>query len=1281
VATLTVGAGGLARMLHDVFPGSSEMARRMRALDWSKTPLGAVEHWPQPLRTSVSTCLDCAFPIVLWWGRELNILYNDEYCELLGPSKHPAALGRPGAEVWAEIWDVIEPMLLQVMNSGEPTRSRDLLLHVDRGYPEEAYFSFSYSPIHGERGGVSGVFCPVIETTGKVIGERRLRTLRDLAARCKGLATEEAASRAAAAVIASNPHDVPFALLYHVDGERTEARLQAAIGIGRDTDASPEHVPLAPGAPDRWQIRRVLDADEPLIVAGLPDLFEALPSGAWQTPPQSAVVLPVRSSSQDRPDVVLVAAVSPMRALDEDYRTFFGLVATQLAAGLADAHALEQERRRAERLAALDRAKTAFFSNVSHEFRTPLTLILAPLEDLRASASVLESPDTAAALDIVHRNSLRLLKLVNTLLDFSRIEAGRVDASYEPVDLATFTTDLASVFRSAVERAGLALTIACDPLPDPVFVDRDMWEKIVLNLLSNALKFTFEGEITVTLRPAGTQVELRVVDTGVGIPAEDLPRMFQRFHRVKHARARTHEGTGIGLALVQELARQHGGTVSVASREGHGTAFTVRIPTGDAHLPPERIVAARQLASTGMGAQPYVEEALRWLPHDASPSSHAEVPPDLPAAEMDAVAASRPRVLIADDNADMRDYIVRLLGQRYRVDAVGDGRAALERVQTDPPDLVLSDVMMPGLDGFGLLAAIRGDERSRSIPVMLLSARAGQEARIEGLRAGADDYVVKPFTARELLARIDSQLELALLRRDAEQALRHRSEQFETLFRQAPIGIYLVDADFRIREVNPVALPVFGDIPGGVIGRDIEDVIHILWAPDYADEVVRIFRSTLDTGRSYVAPERAEFRVDRGIYEYYEWRLDRLTLPDGRYGLVCYFRDISAQVRARLTIAESERQLREADSRKDEFLALLAHELRNPLAPIRTGLELLRLSGDSPDTVGRVRSMMERQVTQMVRLIDDLLDVSRITSGKIVLQRRPTPLADLVQAAIEGQRAAIEAGGIALHMQLPSEPCVVDVDPARLVQILSNVLHNASKFTPPGGRIRVGADVLTLAPPSGREVAITVSDTGIGIPDDVLPRIFDLFTQGDTPADRSQSGLGIGLALAKRLIEMHGGRITAHSDGPGQGSRFVMHLPLSTTAPAVPPPLTETPRVRSRVLIVDDNRDAAVALSLFVQELGGSAMTAHDGTSGLAAVEEFKPDIVFLDIGMPGLDGYEVCRRIRQMPSQRQVMIVAVTGWGQSQDKRRAFEAGFDTHLTKPVDPDTLAQLLAGATI
>ncbi len=373
--------------------------------------------------------------------------------------------------------------------------------------------------------------------------------------------------------------------------------------------------------------------------------------------------------------------------------------------------------------------------------------------------------------------------------------------------------------------------------------------------------------------------------------------------------------------------------------------------------------------------------------------------------------------------------------------------------------------------------------------------------------------------------------------------------------------------------------------------------------------------------------------------------------------------------------ARAEEQLREANVRKDEFLAMLAHELRNPLAPIRTGLELIRRGGDSVVAVDRVRGMMERQVSHMVRLIDDLLDVSRITSGKIVLQPEPTPLESLVHSAMEANRAAMADKRIDLRVELPEEHCVIDVDPTRFVQVLSNLLHNAAKFTNNDGWVRISAKITRPESDVMPHVSISVVDSGIGISPELLPRVFDLFTQGEPRS--SQPGLGIGLALARRLVELHAGRLDARSDGHGRGSEFVIQLPLTTTQPA---PATERRadehRLERRILVIDDNKDAANATAMLVEEMGGDARVAYDGESALEMLQAYQPEVILLDIGMRGLDGYETGQQIRRLLGNR-VLLVALTGFGQVQDKEKATRAGFDAHLTKPADGAALAAVLA----
>jgi signal transduction histidine kinase len=373
--------------------------------------------------------------------------------------------------------------------------------------------------------------------------------------------------------------------------------------------------------------------------------------------------------------------------------------------------------------------------------------------------------------------------------------------------------------------------------------------------------------------------------------------------------------------------------------------------------------------------------------------------------------------------------------------------------------------------------------------------------------------------------------------------------------------------------------------------------------------------------------------------------------------------------------ARVEERLREVSARKDEFLAMLAHELRNPLAPIRNGLEVIRRGGDTVEAVERVRGIMERQVGHMVRLIDDLMDVSRITSGKIVLQPEPTLLASLVDSAVDANRGAMTAKHIELSVDLPQEACVIDVDPTRFVQILSNLLHNATKFTSDAGAVSISA---TITPPSRdgeSQVLLSVADSGIGMSPELLPRIFDLFTQGE--ARSSQSGLGIGLALARRLVELHGGRLDARSEGEGRGSEFVIQLPLTSThVVAAAEGRLDGDRLERQVLIIDDNEDAANAMAMLIDDMGGEARVAYDGETALAMVTQYQPEVVLLDIGMRGLDGYETCQRIRQVLGN-QVLLVALTGFGQQEDKEKATDAGFDAHITKPSDEAALARIFA----
>ena len=881
-----------------VFAGGGEMGILMRSHDWSKTLLGSVETWPQSLKTSVRIMLTCRQPMFVWWGENLINLYNDAYQDVLC-AKHPTALGKPAAELWHEIWDQVGPRAESAMLKNEGTYDEALLLIMERnGFSEETYYTFSYSPVPNDEGNAGGIICANIDDTHRVVSQRQLALLRELAAKTSDARTFDEACTLSATCFDSNPYDLPFAMIYMVDPDQQEAILAGTSGIERGQIFSPEKISLDEDCV--WSFAQVIKSQRALLLSNIDTQFENLPKGAWSRSPHQAKVIPILPSRQAGKVALLVIGLNPFRLYNDNYREFIELMVAQIAASIANAQAYEEEKHRAEALAELDRAKTIFFSNISHEFRTPLTLMLSPLEDLLGNQSAITA-EVRQSLVLMQRNGQRLLKLVNTLLDFSRIEAGRIEVIYEPTDLSGFTTELASVFRSVIERVNLRFTIDCPPLSQPVYIDRQMWEKIVLNFLSNAFKFTFEGEISVHLRDRKDHVELEVRDTGTGIPADELPHIFERFHRVQGARGRTYEGSGIGLSLVQELVQLHGGTIEVRSILGQGTSFIVSIPSGTAHLSKEHIGKTRTLVSSTLGTMPYIEEALRWLPpenrggKDSLPSlgrtgqlvSHGDF------------AATR--ILLVDDNGNMRDYVRRLLSDRgYTVETATDGLMALSKIQHQAPDLVLTDVMMPQLDGFGLLQALRTQPSTRDIPVILLSARAGEESRIEGLAAGADDYLVKPFSARELLARVESNLKMAQMRQESaqrEQALRLKAEaateELENIMSRIADQFMAIDREERYIYVNDRVAQVLGKPRAEFIGQKIWELFPGVVGSQFYHEVQRAIAEQVIVNFEY-------------FYESWQRWYEIRIYPSGN-GVSIFIADISDRKQAELQLQESQR--------------------------------------------------------------------------------------------------------------------------------------------------------------------------------------------------------------------------------------------------------------------------------------------------------------------------------------------------------------------------------------
>jgi signal transduction histidine kinase/serine phosphatase RsbU (regulator of sigma subunit) len=707
--------------------------------DWSATALGPIAAWPQSLRTIVIMAMESSAQMYIAWGPARVALYNDAYNSIAG-GHHPRIFGLPTAEAWAEVYEsTLKPLFDDVIIGANTLTMHDQHFPIMRfGFVEDFFCTLSYSPLRDESGNVAGLLAVVTETTQTVLSRRRMETLRDLAGDTAEALSEAAIGDAFRNALADKP-DLPFARLYLRDELTSTMRLASSVGDDPSTD--------------EWPLEVVMRLGEPTAV---------------QTAGRgSALLLPIAAQHHRETIGVLVAGINPRVQLDEAYRRFLTLLAGQIGGAVISVRAFEAARTRAEALAELDRAKTNFFNNVSHEFRTPLTLMLGPLEDLLADH---EGVDVAARSEItlVHRNALRLQRLVNALLEFSRVEAGRQQTNFQTLDLAAYTQGLVAQFAPVMQTAGLEFLIDIRPTGDDVWVDSEMWETIVLNLLSNAFKFTFEGQVSVVLERTGDCVALTVGDSGTGIAPAQLDHIFERFHRIDGARSRTHEGSGIGLALVRELVKAHGGEITVQSEVGGGTEFTVRLPVAaqTALTTSQSIVmdpTPATLAPVAKRAGSFAAEAMRWVE-----SPQAELATRPLTADEAAMRRLMPAVIVAEDNADMREYIERLLQPHYRVTIVSNGAQALDAAREHTPDLILTDVMMPVMDGFALLKAVRSDTKLKAVPVVMLSARAVEGSAVEGLEQGADDYVVKPFSARELIARVNANIALARLRREYE---------------------------------------------------------------------------------------------------------------------------------------------------------------------------------------------------------------------------------------------------------------------------------------------------------------------------------------------------------------------------------------------------------------------------------------------------------------------------------------------------------------------------------
>jgi signal transduction histidine kinase len=801
----------------------------------------------------------------------------------------------------------------------------------------------------------------------------------------------------------------------------------------------------------------------------------------------------------------------------------------------------------------LDEMKTHFFSNVSHELRTPLSLIVAPVERLLQAPDL--DRDSRIDLLMVRRNALMLHQHVNDLLDVSRLEAGRVVTQYSRIDLATLVRFIASAFDSSIaeRRVSLRLDVPGELIAE---LDGDKLQRVLINLLANALKFVpEEGRVAISLHAEGSEAVLAVDDSGPGIRAELRAAVFERFHRGDAEIQNGSGGTGLGLSIVKEFVEMHGGTVAASESPLGGARFTVRLPL---RAPAGTSVAESLWISSdaflGRAAEPDGEEA-RWARSQSEAFSDA--------AHDAAAHADKPLVLVAEDNRDMNAFICRVLGKDVRTIAASDGEQAIELARARRPDLILTDMMMPKISGEELVTALRQEPTLTDVPIVLLTAKVDDEQKLSMLAKGAQDYLVKPFSIEELRARVLNQV------------------------------------------------------------------------------IAKVTRDTL-----------------------------RRELDSQSKDLAQLARELSQRARE---LEGAKNDAEAANRAKDQFLAVLSHELRTPLTPALAAATNLEQTEDlAPQEVRESLSLIRRNIELEARLVDDLLDLTRISKGKLQIHSSTIDLHETIMHAAEMCRSEANNKGCELRLALDAADRHVSGDGARLAQVFWNLLLNAVKFTPAQGCIGVHT-----SNPAPRLIRIEVSDTGIGIDPEMISRIFEPFQQGEESTSRRFGGLGLGLSVAKGLVDAHSGTIAAHSDGKDRGATFTIELP--TIVPPAAPKIATATRAPAtprslRVLLVEDHADTRKALDRLLTRWGHKVTTAATVAHAVEAATAAPPDLLLSDVGLPDGTGMELLLQLRQTGIH--VLAVAMSGYGMEDDLDQTRDAGFAEHLVKPVAAERLKEVI-----
>ncbi len=1354
-----------ATLLDEIFPDGGEMGQLMRSHDWSATPLGPADKWPQSLRTSVSICLASRFPILIWWGPELIKIYNDAYRPILGATKHPQALGQPGRDCWPEIWDIIGPMLSGVREEGKATWSDDSMLPLDRnGFLEECYFTFSYSPIRDETGAVGGVFTAVTETTRRVLGERRLRTLRDLAANTTEAKTVEEACAIAANTLLNNTADIPFALLYLLDANSSGATLAATtnckdsfceslgfaatIAVKSDEEDKPIAKLLAQVAEtNKAHLLHISDLKLPIE----PEKFQSQISNL-KSQIQSVLILPVARSGKDRPAGILVAGISPFLSLDEDYRGFFELVAGQVATAAANARAYEQELQRSSALAELYRANLKMARIRSQAARRERAARIEAEAAHEKLSHILESiADGFVAFDREWRYTYLNKKAAESLRKSQEevlgksiwevfpdaisgkyyTELHRARAEQIPVHFEYYYPPLDSWFENDAYPTADGISVFGRDISDRKRAQAEREQMIELleseQALLEAVLQQMPAAAIVAEAPSGKLLlGNKLVEKIWRQPFLEADTIGQyRIYQGFHLDGQPYEAEEWPLAR----SIRNGEVITeeeINFQRGDGSYGTMRVSSTPIYNYKGAIVA---------GVMTF---------YDITSSKRAKE--ELRASE------EKFRTLVNS----MQDIVFTLDREQRFTGVFGSwlektgfqaeffwGKTPQEIYEWQSSDLRLqqsqiSNLKLPAaiheaghkkaLSGETVVyewsfQSVNGTEYCQTSLSPLRDANGeiigvvGVGRDITQLHRGKEVQRFLAEASKVLTATLDYETTLKSVARLAVPYLADYCVIFvleeEDRIRRVAVAHRDAAKEALLKELQAYPLDLNSEAPVAQVLRKrqpllVREVSESIWAA-ISSEVNqdRILRE-LDPKSLVVVPLVARGRMLGAIAFTYAESGRRYQPSD-----LALAEDLAYRAALAFSLAQLYRKAQEANRIKDEFLAIVSHELRTPLNAILGWATLLRTRKFDEARTASALETIERNARMQSQLIEDLLDVSRMLRDKLSLDLRPLDLVTAIEAATETVRPTAQNKNIELKLILCDRGCLVSADFNRLQQVVWNLLSNAIKFTPPGGRVEIGLSInfgssiadfglentplesnsvaLKKQPtnPKSRYAQISVSDTGKGISPNFLPYVFDRFRQADSTTTREQGGLGLGLAIVRHLVELHGGTVSVASDGEGKGATFTVKLPLLEAIEErrlgiensrVPSPQSPVPSPLSglRILVVDDEADTRDFLTTALEQYGAKVIAADSTESALEALQEWKADVLVSDIGMPGEDGYALIGKVRALESERgrSLPAVALTAYAMETDRSAALSAGFQRHLSKPIDPIELVSAI-----